>query len=298
MGRKNLLDYSIEDIEHFFDSIELKSFNYTKIRDIINDNRKELNITSRRTVNSVLKYLIKKNLLFLNTIINSSNEQEQIYTWKTQDEYTVISGIKNDAYYAFYSALFLHGLTLQIPKTLYLNSERSIPLNSDGENLLTQKAIDVAFNKPQRKSKTFFKYNAKKIIITNGKYTEKLGVYPIQILKNNSTKFYYCTDLERTLIDISVRPVYSGGVFEVLEAYKSAKEKIDILLMKEYIEELNYTYPYEQIIGFYLEKAGYNNDQVQIFDVPKEYDLYLTYEIRNKLFNPKWKIYYPKGMEG
>lgn len=30
------------------------------------------------------------------------------------------------------------------------------------------------------------------------------------------------TDLERTLIDIAVRPAYSGGVFEVLEAFKNA----------------------------------------------------------------------------
>ena len=33
------------------------------------------------------------------------------------------------------------------------------------------------------------------------------------------------TNIERTLIDIAVRPVYSGGVFEVLKAYRLAKDK-------------------------------------------------------------------------
>ena len=34
------------------------------------------------------------------------------------------------------------------------------------------------------------------------------------------------TDLERTLIDIAVRPEYAGGVYEVLNVYRLAKGKV------------------------------------------------------------------------
>ncbi len=241
-----------------------------------------------------IKRTIKK-VLFSNTILNPSNETHQIYTWKSEDDYTIISGIKTNSYFSFYSALFLHGLTLQIPKTFYLNYERSEPTTTISDNTISQEAIDTAFNKPQRKSNYMYKFYNKKIIITNGKFTNRLGVQRIQILHKENKKCY-CTDLERTLIDVSVRPVYSGGVFEVLEAYRQAKGKVDVLRIKKYLNELNYTYPYEQIIGFYLEKAQYEKDDVEIFNIEKPFDFYLTYGMRNKVYSEKWKLYYPKGM--
>lgn len=297
MGRKNLLDKSLSKIECFFDSQTLKSFNYTKLRDIVNDNRSDWGISSTRPLKNILNYLIKKEVLFSNTIITSTNEQEQIYSWKTKDDLTIMSGLKNDLYFSFYTAIYLHGLTLQIPKIFYLNHERSFnPITTTKINNLSQDKIDNAFSKPQRKSKIVYRYNEKKIILTNGKYTERLGVYSINILNKNENKFYNTTDLERTLIDISVRPVYSGGVFEVLQAYKLAKSRVDVLLLKEYLEELDYIYPYHQVIGFYLEKAGYSKSDCQIFSIPMKFKFYLTYEIRKREFDKKWNIYYPKGM--
>ena len=64
------------------------------------------------------------------------------------------------------------------------------------------------------------------------------------------------TNIERTLIDIAVRPVYSGGVFEVLKAYKMAKDKVSINKLAAYLKKIGYVYPYHQVVGFYLEKSG------------------------------------------
>ena len=36
------------------------------------------------------------------------------------------------------------------------------------------------------------------------------------------------TNIERTLIDATVRPLYSGGVYEVFEAYRRAAEHISV----------------------------------------------------------------------
>jgi predicted transcriptional regulator of viral defense system len=201
--------------------------------------------------------------------------------------------LKHDSYYSYYTALFLHQLTLQIPKTIYLNFEHSVPSDNDSTGAkLTQNAIDNAFKNQQRKSSVLFTFNNKKIIITNGKYTGGLGVME-HVTDNQS---YMFTNLERTLIDIAVRPVYAGGVFEVIEAFKIAKGKLDVKKMDTYLNKLDYIYPYHQIIGFYLEKANYDKNDVQIFRKEMKFDFYLTYGIRNKEYSKDWKLYFPKGV--
>ncbi|MBK9319188.1 MAG: hypothetical protein IPM91_10415 [Bacteroidetes bacterium] len=58
--------------------------------------------------------------------VNSVDTREvKLYTWQSKDEMTILSGLVNNSYYAFYTSMFLHQLTLQIPKTYYLNFEHS-----------------------------------------------------------------------------------------------------------------------------------------------------------------------------
>lgn len=293
MEIKNQLELSLQPIEFFFNNAAIKSFTEYKFRDIYKRNGKTWNIPSGHPASQVLEYLENKGLLTSNTFIDDSNKSKLIYSWKSDDEYTIISGLKSDSYFAYYTSLFLHQLTSQIPKTIYLNFEhKSITGAKEIEKVLTQKEIDDAFNGSQRKSSLTYFFRDKKIILTNGKFTGKLGVMRNQ---NNGQWFEY-TDLERTLIDIAVRPVYAGGVFEVLEAYKMAKGKLDLKKLKNYLTTLNYIYPYHQAIGFYLEKAGYSLEEYGIFQENIKFNFYLTYDIRNREYSELWKLYYPKGV--
>ncbi len=65
--------------------------------------------------------------------------------------------------------------------------------------------------------------------------------------------------------------------------------------MASYLDQIDYIYPYDQVIGFYLEKAGYDESTLKLFDKKKEFNFYLTYNIRNKNFSDRWKLFYPKG---
>ena len=291
--RKNKLDSSLPIIENFFDNSAVKSVTEKKFGDILKQHRNEWEIPSNKYTKHLIDYLLKKEMLIKNLFLDDSNETKFIYSWKTKDEYTIISGLKSDSYYSYYSAIFLHQLTFQIPKTVYLNFEHSRAIiSTDTEPNLTQEAIDNAFKGSQRKSSSTYIFNDKRIILTNGKYTGKLGV----LKRVNGNQCFEYTDLERTLIDISVRPVYAGGVIEVMEAFKIAKEKLNVRRMAEYLDKLNFIYPYHQVIGFYLEKAGYPKIDVDFFKKGMKFNFYLTYDIRNKQFSDKWKIFYPNGI--
>lgn len=292
MGRRNLFEDSLPFIENFFDRADFRSFSERKFEQLFEVNKLDWQITIGKYPKELLQFLVRKKLLFENYYTDNFNQNKILYSWKTQDEYTVMTGLKTGSYFTFYSAMFFHQLTLQIPKTYYLNFEHSESSAFTNGSEITQESIDRAFAGSQRKSKVTAAFIDKKVIITNGKYTGKLGVIRQQ---NNQQCFGY-TNLERTLIDIAVRPVYAGGVFEVLEAYRQAKGKLNVLLLKQYLDQLNYVYPYQQVVGFYLEKAGFSPNEYLLFDKKKEFRFYLTYDIRQKEFSKEWSLYHPKGL--
>lgn len=193
----------------------------------------------------------------------------------------------NKSYLSHYTAVFLHRLTNQIPKTVYVSFEQSKKLNFQRQ--LEQKAIDLAFRKPQRKSNATAIYEGFTLLIHNGMYSNRSGVFLLNGLP--------VTNIERTLIDIAVRPNYSGGVYSVLDIYRQAIEKISVNKLTAILDKLNFIYPYHQTIGFYLQKAGMNKNQLSgLIAREKKNDFYLTYEMEEMNYNDTWKIYYPKGM--
>ncbi|MCF8234263.1 MAG: hypothetical protein K9G67_09605 [Bacteroidales bacterium] len=276
-------------IEELLRNHEAKSFSDNSLKRLFARKGIEWGIPALGSFNKLLSFMLDEEIVKRHILTNEEGRQKNIYLSGNYDDFTLFAGIKSDAYFTHYSAMFLHQLSLQIPKTYYLNTEHNAEFQSQG---LTQKAIDEAFSKEQRKSSRHFTYKNKKLVIVNGKNTGRLGV--IQQL-NNTQSFYY-TDLERTLIDIAIRPVYSGGVFEVLGAYQNAKEKLDPAKLKFYLAKLQYIYPYEKVIGFYLEKSGYDEKVLKMFEKESPYRFYLTYNIKNKEYSPRWDLYFPNGL--
>jgi predicted transcriptional regulator of viral defense system len=292
MARPNQLKSNLYKIENYFQTLPLKSFTYNKLYTLIEEHKVGWGISYRKRTKEIIEFLFKNNFLS-KTDFFGEHESIVIYSWKTNDDFTVIAGLKSDSYFMYYSALFLHELTQQIPKTFYLNTEHSSNATRNINPIsISQEAIDQVFSRDQRKSEHTLSLGEKKIIMTNGKNTGRLGV--VQIL--NERQSFYFTDLERTLIDIVVRPVYAGGVFEILEAYRLAKGKVKVKKIAAYLKKLDYIYPYEQSIGFYLEKAGYAEEEIKLFDKKKSFSFYLTYGIRNRSYAERWKLYYPTGL--
>jgi len=223
----------------------------------------------------------------------SSEKYREIvrYTWKKVSPYQLALSIRGSAYLSHGTAVFLRGLTDQIPTTIYVNAEQS-PKESGGLPL-TQKNIDLALSRQQRTSNYNFTHEGQRFVLISGKNTARLEVAN---LTGPFGEPLDVTKVERTLIDIAVRPYYSGGIYHVLEAYKKAKDRVSVTTLVATLKKLNYTYPYHQVIGFYMQRAGYEETWYNLLKkMGLTFDFYLTYGMQNREYDSKWRLYFPKG---
>lgn len=213
------------------------------------------------------------------------------YIWREASNYEIATSIRHSAYLSHGTAVFLHGLTEQIPRTIYVNKEQSEKPRPEGG--LTQEGLQTAFSRPQRVSNNTFRYGESQIILLSGKQTANLEVagmpdaygVPVQVTK-----------LERTLIDIAVRPNYAGGVYQVAEAYRNSKDRISIGVLIATLKKIDHVYPYHQAIGFYLQRAGVDQsklDRLRAFGL--NFDFYLAHDLRETDYVADWRLFVPKG---
>ncbi len=278
-------------IRKLFDSFNQHVFKKTEISSVFSNHRETLNISSATNVRTILEYLTSELSLKEVKIPSSYESSEKRYVWGNPSAYEVACSLRKNSYLCHGSAVFLHGLNDQIPHTIYLNYEQSRKPAS--ESILTQVGIERAFAGRQRQSKLYYEYENSKITIINGKNTKQLEVGEIEL----QDVILPITNVERTLIDITVRPAYSGGIFEVLEAYKNAKEQISVNILVATLKKLDYVYPYHQSIGFYMEKAGFAEKQFsKLLKLGTDFDFYIDYHLPKKQnYDKKWRLFYPDG---
>lgn len=286
------LQIAKKDIVKLFENFPKRILKHSEIANILYENRNYWRLAQTTSVAGFINYLLD-NTKFIRVRLKFPSRQETRYVWGEMPIYEILMGLNEKAYFSHYTAMFLNDLTEQIPKTIYLNVEqiqRVIPASKN----LEQTNIDRAFSNKPRVSNNYTVYNKNRIYLLSGKQTSNLGVVDIHDSNNSILKV---TNLERTLIDIIVRPVYSGGVYEILGAYKKALEKVSVNKLMSYLFKLKHVYPYHQAIGFYLEKAGYKVNLIALVEqIEMKNDFYLDYQMKDSDYSSRWKLFYPKGM--
>lgn len=214
-------------------------------------------------------------------------------------EFTVFElGLTIDpkAYYSHQSALFFHGLSSEIGSPVYLNVEQPAKEKTMASDDLRQDRVSYAFKGKPRVSKTTALIEKTSFVLLNGKNTGNLGVVETRVQGFGALKV---TDLERTLVDVAVRPFYAGGIKKVLNAYKLAKGKVSVPRILSLLQEMDFIYPYQQSIGFLLEKSGACTPQeLKVFEAEvTEIDFYIEYGLKSPAYSKRWKIYYPPSLD-
>ncbi|PTL38094.1 type IV toxin-antitoxin system AbiEi family antitoxin domain-containing protein [Alkalicoccus saliphilus] len=261
-------------------------FTEEDINRLLDENRQAWKLPVSTTTGDLLLFLYKYHHI-KDVDIKFPQRTYTRYLWGHFDILELACSLAKDSYISHYTAAFHHDLTDSIVKTIYVNKEQTKKQYANPS--LEQHSIDQAFQKETRTSKNVAIYDGRRIYLLNGKHTNKLGV--------QSKDTFQITNVERTLIDIAVRPNYSGGIQEVLNIYKNSIGSVSVNKIYSYLKKLNFIYPYHQSIGFLLEKAGYKESSLQLLEkFPQKFDFYLSHNMKNLSYSKRWKLYYPRDL--
>ena len=280
------------DIIGYFEGTSQKIFTRSDIDNIFSENREFWRISVSTSVHQFIEFLLAGTKLQKIRLEFPSRNLIR-YSWGEPPVWELASTLSPNSYFSHYAAVYLHDLTEQVPNVIYVNSEQ--PRKYPDPDSLAQQGIDGAFKRPVRVSKNTASFQNWKICLLNGMYTGKLGVVGMMI--DSESNEMPVTNIERTLIDITVRPVYSGGIFEVLKAFERAKGTVSVNRMAAMLKKMNFVYPYHQAIGFYLERAGYKETVIKLFrKFDMKFDFYLAHNMKEKSYSKRWRLYFPKGL--
>ncbi|MBK6825605.1 MAG: hypothetical protein IPG86_01350 [Chitinophagaceae bacterium] len=277
-------------ISTYFTKIKAKVYTTEELHVMIADFAKAVRTPLDAEPSEYLDWLIVQRIITAITFIDKNEKiiNRYVRAGYKPSTYELALTLKPRCYLSHLSAAYIHGFVKTKPEILYVTSEGSekldLPMVTDPD------AIASAFKGKARRSGSVYTIGNDKCILLGGKFTRQLGV----IKKDEVT----VTDPERTLLDAVVRPFYAGGAQTVLDIYRTAKGQISVPTLIEYLNEINFAYPYHQAIGFYLEKAGYRGKALTRLDM--NYDktkFYLDYEMNSPEFDKKWQVYFPRDLK-
>lgn len=282
-----------DDILSFFEEKKQAIFSKKELQQALEANRDDWRLAQYTTVDDFISQLEKHSPLTSLTLDFGRFRKELfLYQNTSITSERIALAAKPNTYLSHYSAAAYHGLTEQHPKTIYVTAEQA-RTHPQGNRELTQEAIDRSFRQPQRKTQNKARYGDYMIALLDKKVAElDKGII------HDEAQGVRVSSLERTLLEMVMRPAYSGGVHETLKAFIRAKDqKVSVNKMGALLSHFDLLYPYAHSVGFYLERAGYRQSQLAIFERRlTDYRFYLSYNIQNPVFCDKWKVYHPKSI--
>lgn len=270
-----------------------------KARDVakvFNENREFWRLAQSMSLGSFISFMTDKTSL---REVRFPFPQRDVtgFSWGEQPLLEVLLSLVDKSFFSHYTAVRIHGLTEQVPKTIFFNHEKTTFLaNASGP--YEQAAIDEAFRRPPRASSNDIEVGDTRIVFLQSADQNSIGVNwgEVNFGGERPLRLRY-TNLERTLIDITVRPFYSGGVFEVAKAFEKARDlRVSVNSMAAMLKRMDFGYPYHQAIGYYLQRAGYSSSRVELFrKIPMERDFYLTHQMGETRYVQEWRLHVPTG---
>jgi len=292
-GRPSKLQAARGQIIAYFENLPRYALTDADLAGILFKRAGEWRLAANTSVDKFVRFLLEATAMRRVSIVPVGENVHRTvtrYVWADASPYAVAATLESRAYLSHGTAVFLHGLTDQLPSVICVSREQSQQYGR--ESTLEQEGIDNAFSQPERRSNALFTYDNFQVVLLHGKNTGRLEVGTITYGREQLS----VTKLERTLIDITVRPAYAGGVYQVLEAYRRAQSDMSTSILLATLKKLDYIYPYHQAIGFYMQRAGYKPEQYErLRSLGLNHDFYLAHGLREREFDSAWRLHFPKG---
>lgn len=282
------------DILAFFSDKMPPILRERQIATALSEQRRGWRLAQSISLSAFIDFLIKSGRLKQHKF-EFPHRPETVYTWGDVPMMEMLLSIKPNSYFSHYTALRMHGLTEQVPKFVYISHDRATEASPNAD--ITQDAIDKAFQSPVRVSNNVVDFEEQRIVLLNSANTGGLGVIDqaLQSGEGGVAKLRV-TGVERTLIDAAVRPTYCGGTAEVAKAFELAREQLSVNALGAMLTRMKFAYPHHQAIGFYLERAGYRDSQVDLLRrFPMKHDFYLAHDMAETRFEPAWRLHVPRS---
>ena len=292
-GRPSKLQAARGQIIAYFENLPRYALTDADLAGILFKRAGEWRLAANTSVDKFVRFLLEATAMRRVSIVPVGENVHRTvtrYVWADASPYAVAATLESRAYLSHGTAVLLHGLTDQLPSVICVSREQSQQYGR--ESTLEQEGIDNAFRQPERRSNALFTYDNFQVVLLHGKNTGRLEVGTITYGREQLS----VTKLERTLIDITVRPAYAGGVYQVLEAYRRAQSDMSTSILLATLKKLDYIYPYHQAIGFYMQRAGYKPEQYErLRSLGLNHDFYLAHGLREREFDSAWRLHFPKG---
>jgi predicted transcriptional regulator of viral defense system len=287
MARRTTVEILEREIIRRVDLEPRRVFTVTQFREVYARIKEDLDFPQVLTFKAFSEHLQKLEMLSVKEL-NFPWREFTRFVWRGEaSDVEVVATLDPKGYLSHFTAASIHGLTLQNPKSIYFNVEQSPKPPGEG---LSQASIDRAFKGNPRLSKQTTRLGGLTVHYLMGKDTGNLGV-----IEDKGLRY---TDVERTLIDIAVRPVHSGGIDEVRQIYQNVLEQgfeLSANKLRSYLMRMKFVYPYQQAIGYLLDATGFKSPILEVLrQDASEFNFYLDYGIKDAAFDPKWKIFIPK----
>jgi len=281
-------------IRECFQGFEARILKQSDISSMLNQRRAEWNLPLGMSGATFGKKLVEAKILRFHSF-PFPQRAERRYAKPDVPMMEVLQSIKANSYYTHACAMQVHGLLNQCTLDIYLNFEQA---DHERGALPEQVRIDAAFKANPRKTNNYFQDDSGDIILLNGMHTGRLGVEEKYVsVPGREPANIRVTDLERTLIDITVRPYYAGGITAVLHAFAQARGRVKIARLMNYLTTLNYVYPYHQALGWYMEKAGFTAQETKkLRMMPRPRRFYLAHKMMKTEFDEAWQIFVPSNL--
>jgi len=207
------------------------------------------------------------------------------YFDKEADIFQKALAFQKGSFLSMSSALNFQGLSSCCNEFIYISREQPPKQYGNKISVLSQAAIDSAFRKPYRRTKSFGKVEGKYIVLLSPKYSKHFSVISYNGVSVSS--------VNRALVEMVVNVQYFKSSGQIIQTFKPLMDQMDPDEVCSVLEHFDYIYPYYQSLGFYLEKIGFSRKELTCFASKiSSFDFYTEKNLNEYRYDTFWRMYY------